>query len=233
MQTDGWFFVIGPARTGTTLVAHLLNLHPDCTCLNDTGIVQCFDEAISPPNGRDTVARVRWTNPEDISSGAAEEIHYTGWPLPQLTRGTQAITADDFVRAACDGLRGLYPRTKWFGDKWPGYVANWQRVLVCFPDAVIIRTERDVDATVESLLRTAWAYPGLDVSERRRLVEKTVRYQRDCAVKCPANCVVDLEQLNAEPRVGIQHLLDALPLSAHEYPWTEALVQFEDGRRLS
>jgi hypothetical protein len=230
--TGDWVFVIGPARTGTTLVAWLLNLHPECICLSDTGIVQCFDQAIHPPEARrGDMCRVRWTTQRQIDAGQDEAIPYRGWPLPLLRHAVNAVDGDELVRRCCGAVRSLYPEVPLFGDKWPGYCFMWRRVLELFPECRIVVTERDFEATVRSLLRQEWAFPALqEPGERRQAIEANARDQLEAVSGCAADVGVRLEDLNADPEGQVERLIQGVGLEWEQYPIERAVHQVRHGK---
>jgi len=216
-----WAFVVGPARTGTTIAAWLLSQHPECRILIDTAMVKVLRMVLRPP-----VAGVYQVDMKGLSG--VSYLEYA--PLAAWDRQFADDAADALMRGWAEQVRIVCGDPLVFGDKDPSYCYHWPEILRLWPDATIIRTDRDRDAAVESLMRTRWWLFGKRESVRRSAALRVQVLQRAAVRDCPAAYVMRLEQLEADPERTILDMLAAVGLSADGYPMRAALLQVEKGR---
>ena len=63
-----WLFVVGPGRTGTSLVAWLLSQHPDCRIMSDTRIAW-WTTLVYTPALVDGATRVAFSTTRALEAG--------------------------------------------------------------------------------------------------------------------------------------------------------------------
>jgi hypothetical protein len=177
-------FVMGPGRSGTTLVRSVLTAHSRIAITPETHF----------PN---------WSaHREGAEADAPADFERFWADLVAWSRFADLEVAPERVRALVDGagdrrLRTIYaallqayaervgkPRS---GDKTPGNVRHVERLLDWFPNARVVLLQRDPRAVVASQLQTPWVAPhvapagvrsGLLVRSRLRQV---VRFADDWA----------------------------------------------------
>jgi hypothetical protein len=129
------FFIVGSARSGTTLLRLMLNAHPDVAV---------------PPESR--FITELWQNADEVDVGSflealAAHDRFTAWELPvervkaEIGERTRMPYADaiDAVYRAYARARG---KSRW-GDKTPRYVESIPFLGELFPEARFIHLVRD------------------------------------------------------------------------------------------
>jgi hypothetical protein len=218
-----WIFVTGAPRSGTALAMYLLNLHPDCCILGETGFPTHLLQALQPPVAvHDGYCSLEWRGRDQISC--------VDWVLPRLCSPTpgkrdSAPTAVEIARSLCTALRGFWPK-RLFGDKSPAYCFQWRVLRELFPDCLIVVCERDLEATIDSVARQRWAPP---VEGREELRDWVLRYHRAVA-ECPGAIRLSLETLESDPEAQVRQLLAASDLDPLAYPMAHAVDQICHGR---
>jgi hypothetical protein len=141
------FFCVGAAKSGTTLLARVLDQHPDIACLWES-------YAFHPrsPSSIFNPASQSWRKhgfaEEDVRRWARE---WRRQPQALLRRGLRRLTGRTFL--ATGSFRRTMPEAlsdfarrcgvSVVGDKWPMYVDYLDTVLRVFPEARLIYNVRD------------------------------------------------------------------------------------------
>lgn len=129
------FFIIGSARSGTTLLRLMLNAHP---------------EVAVPPESRFVVELYKSSDAVDATqllAALARHKRFEAWDLPieavrdELGPGVSAAYAD-VMRAAYRAYARVHGKRRW-GDKTPRYVEHLPLLSKLFPDARFIHLVRD------------------------------------------------------------------------------------------
>ena len=129
------FFVVGSARSGTTLLRLILNAHP---------------KVAVPPESRFVVEL--YTGADEVDRDAfLEELAahkmFLAWGLPIETVRTELPNSDRVafhvaVRGAFRAYARRQGKTRW-GDKTPRYVEHISLLATLFPDARFVHLVRD------------------------------------------------------------------------------------------
>lgn len=147
-----FFFCIGPPKTGTTLLARLLDQHPDIACLfesfalhPDSG-TSLFNPKADKwrDHGFAAMDIERWS--EHFRQAASKASGPSDWRALQVAREStfEAVLPEalcDF--AARNGVKAV-------GDKWCWYIPSLALVRRVFPHARFIYTVRDPRAVWNS-----------------------------------------------------------------------------------
>jgi hypothetical protein len=129
------FFIVGSARSGTTLLRLMLNAHPDVAV---------------PPESRFVVELYRGSDSIETSEllvALAGHKRFEAWDLPieavreELGPGPSAAYSD-VMRAAYRAYARVHGKRRW-GDKTPRYVEHLPFLADLFPDAHFIHLVRD------------------------------------------------------------------------------------------
>lgn len=146
MSTAAPFFVVGCARSGTTLVRMMLTSHPHVAV---------------PPESHFVVAMA----PSDPSADFPVEqlLQYprvAPWALDAdaVRAAEQAIGPWDYpraVRAVFEAYAAAQGKPRW-GDKTPGYVEHLPLLARLFPDARFVHVIRDGREVAASLAEWPW-----------------------------------------------------------------------------
>jgi len=218
-----WIFVTGMPRSGTTLAAYLLNLHPECCVLVETGFPAHIAEALEPPidmddgycsvewRGQMLTAVTNWQLARLSSEGQAKRAH-----LPEVAALTVAM---------CNAVRSFWP-ARLFGDKSSAYCFHWQKLRGLFPGCRIVVCDRDLEATARSVARQSWAP---DCADHEQLLQRLQSY-RNAIIECPDILRLKLETLEANPELSLTGLLEGLELATGCYDMETAVWQVRHGR---
>ncbi len=143
-----FFFCIGCQKSGTTLLARLLDQHPDAACMNESYwlIPTHGDSLLNLENGR-------WRRHYGFDDALMAELAATPTPFlsrPWLRRaGRWMRYLDPYSRRHCSRFEGVLRRLgeAWgatvVGDKWPWYIDYIELMCAVFPDARYIYNVRD------------------------------------------------------------------------------------------
>ena len=168
-------FVVGAARSGTTLLRmHLLG-HPDIRIPNESWFLLDLSERFSATavlTAADLADAVR------IVEGHRRWKDWASsrYPLRPLFEGQDSLTLPQFVDALFRLETGAGGLTRW-GDKTPGYVSLIPWLADAFPQAQFIHIVRDGRDVFLSLRRRGW---------RGRTPFQLGRYWRDCVRRADA-----------------------------------------------
>ena len=129
------FFIVGSARSGTTLLRLILNAHP---------------EVAVPPESR--FITELWTGQHEIElrgflDALAAHKRFETWDLPieavaEEISGTTKVDYADAVSAAFSAYARVNGKSRW-GDKTPRYVEHIELLARLFPGARFIHLVRD------------------------------------------------------------------------------------------
>lgn len=221
MKEHEWLFIMGTMRSGTTLMTRLLTLHPEGWFTAECGWpLNILWGMTLPPDGYSWAS---WGG----SGGAS-------WRLPRLAT---VDDAHEITRAMCEGyVERLHPEARVCGDKAPNYGALhpdgsgrriWHDLRDLWPDCKLLVMNRDIDAVVESALRT---WPG---RVNARAVRRDSQERLNGHALIPDAYHVQLEELEANPREVMRGVLEFANLPAESYPWESFDAHFEAGHRVN
>ena len=223
MMKRQWLFVGGIARSGTTLMARLLTLHPEGFVTAECGYPLALWWGLTMPPAGYTFAH--W-------QGAGQEAS-TPWILPRLR---QYDDPAEVVRAMCEGyIERLHPTVRVCGDKTPMLGALhprrdgrrvWEDLRLLWPDCKLLWMDRPLEEAIASGLRV---WPHRKEADQRADALERLDGQRLCADAL----WVPLADLNARPREVLGEVLNWVGLPQAAYPWDEALKYFEPGHRVN
>lgn len=193
------FFCIGAAKSGTTLLARVLDQHPDIACiwesyaLTPRAKASIFNPASTSWQkhgfARDKVgqwAAVWRTQPQDLLRRILRKVtgqsHFVVSPFHR----TMSEAFVDFARRC---------QARVVGDKWPQYIGYLQPVLEAFPQARFIYNVRDP----RGLWNSAQRFKGRERGDE--LLQRMLAQDRRVApYLARANfCTVRYEDLVNEP----------------------------------
>jgi hypothetical protein len=220
-----WLFVGGMMRTGTTLMARLLTLHPEGFVTAECGWpLTTYWSFAAPPAGYGYAEFGGWRGDSSIR---------VQWPAKRIEQYDDPASV---TRAMCDGyVSRLHPEVRVCGDKWPNFGALhadgsgrrvWEDLRVVWPDCKLLWMDRDFEAAIESACRT-WPH-GDEATFRAQAKERRIGQRL-----CEDAYWVRLEALNANPREVIEGVLEFANLPAETYPWETFDQHFREGHRVN
>jgi hypothetical protein len=129
------FFIVGSARSGTTLLRLILNAHPEVAVPPESRFV------VELWNGSERV------DAEDFLTRLSAHKRFETWDIPlEAVREELGSLAEvpyaDAIRAAFRAYARLHGKTIW-GDKTPRYVENLDLLGRLFPEARFVHLIRD------------------------------------------------------------------------------------------
>ncbi|MEA2497728.1 MAG: hypothetical protein QOH26_133 [Actinomycetota bacterium] len=129
------FFVVGSARSGTTLLRLILNSHPEVAVPPESR----FITELSPRSGE--------VNVDDYLSALAGHRRFQSWhtdieSVRSLIGPHEKVPYSTAIQRTYEAFARQHNKTRW-GDKTPRYVENIPQLVTLFPDAQIIHLVRD------------------------------------------------------------------------------------------
>ncbi len=128
------FFIVGSARSGTTLLRLILNAH---------------SEVAIPPESRfiTELWRDGETSVDNFLKALSAHARFQAWDLPiesvrQELEGASTAEYRDLIEAAFKAFAREHGKARW-GDKTPRYVAEMERIASLWPEARFIHMIRD------------------------------------------------------------------------------------------
>lgn len=198
------FFLLGAARSGTTLLRLMLNRHPRLSIPPESHFLLPVLAEI--PAGRDLT-------PQEVRRAADLIVRH---PRFRTWHVRADVLRAEINRLGPTRLARLVDRVyrleiarsgkpRW-GDKTPAYSPVWDRLAALFPQALflhLIRDGRDVSA---SLARVGWH--GRNEYERARYWASRVEMAHDCLRRLgPERCrLVRYENLVRGPQATLQEI---------------------------
>jgi Sulfotransferase family len=217
-------FVVGVARSGTTLLRLMLDSHPDLAIPAETHFLPPLIRRVNELEraGADTdelraatleliVGHPRF---RDLGVAAdALEAHLAA--LQEIDAGA-AARAVHLVHAADQG------KPRW-GDKTPRYLRRMRPLWEALPEARFVHLVRDGRDVAVSLAQVSWG--TADPAEAARLWKDGIEGGRNHLKWVPAECYVELryEELVAEPERVLRRAAEFL-----ELPWDRSMLAYHE-----
>jgi len=200
-------FVVGAARSGTTLLRQMLDAHPRIHVTHESAVYFYRSAAPRAAPVREWLPRYMDTFSFAWLRVAPGEVLGELAAMPSRDRTVDAVRAVLRCKAR---LRGK-PR---FGEKNPLDALSLGRIFRDFADPRVVCMVRDPRATVASMLRMPWAPPGVALGALLgRLMHGRVQPFADRVLE------VRLEDLAAEPRETMGAVLRFVG-----EPWDDAVL---------
>ncbi|MAD19721.1 MAG: sulfotransferase [Planctomycetaceae bacterium] len=141
------FFCVGSEKSGTTLLARMLDQHPDIACL--------WESYAFRPDSRASIfnpASEKWRRHGFSESDVRRWSRiWNAQPQAFFRRNLGRLTGRNFFIDSCfrrtmpSALADFADRcnARVAGDKWPGHIGYLENLLAVFPDARFIYSVRD------------------------------------------------------------------------------------------
>lgn len=222
------FFIVGPPRSGTTLLTQVLDAHADLAVLAETWVFHLLWRLGSAH--RFATRRhgllllnqiwhyVRWTDPLAARVVAETALRYHAAPL--TPRAVVRTIGTDYARR-----RGA---STW-GEKTPVHSLHEREISALFPGARRLQIVRDPRDVIASWVRT-WNAGRLDAAYLARAASEVRRNLRaildDGAPAGRERLLVRFEELTATPRDVLQRVCAFL-----EVPFDDSALAFHSTDR--
>lgn len=213
---DRPFFVLGCARSGTTLLQLMLHAHPRLAVPPETRFIPEayrrraeFGDLREPANLDllvDWITQRRETKFRDLGVDA-EVLRRRAHEVPPTLGSVLGAVLEQYA-ARCG-------KPRW-GDKRPGYFRSLRELLTLFPDAQVIHIIRDGRDCVASLKRMPWWRHSVPVAAHYWM--KAMRAGEWARASLPADQYVELhyEDLVLDPDGEVARLCAFLGEEPHE-----------------
>jgi Sulfotransferase family len=222
---DTPFFVLGAARSGTTMFRLMLNRHSRLAIPFESQFLRQIlaEMPDDRPLERSEAARMA-----DVVIG---EKNFSTWhlapaqvrdDLERLAPAPLAAFVDALFRMEIAGSR----KPRW-GDKTPHYYLCWHPLMGLFPGSKLIHIVRDGRDVCRSLAKVGWHGPT--ESDRARYWSKRVEFAHAAAEELgpERNLIIRYEDLVLDTRATLEFVCDFLK-EAYE---PQMLRFFEDATR--
>jgi hypothetical protein len=210
-------FIVGVARSGTTLLRLMLDAHPDLAIPPETHFIPKVIKACDEPgNPHDRVFELLTTHRRwpDYGLDAAE--------LRDRLDRIDPLSAGDALRA----FYGLYAehhgKPRW-GDKSPSYVRRMRRVASALPEAHFVHLVRDGRDVALSQVEVDFG-PDEVAAVARRWVEGIAKARRQA--RRVSYLELRYEDLVADPEPSLRRVCEFV-----ELPWDAAMLDYHEGAR--
>lgn len=210
--------VVGCPRSGTSLLAVMLDSHPDVAVPPETS----FIGAVATLQGSNEVVRQSFFDIVTADRIAISNWSDFGLDKDQFWRRLEAI--EPFTVSA--GLRAFYAmyaegeRKPRYGDKTPGYVFMMPQIAALLPEAHFIHLIRDPGDTALSWRKT-WFAPSQDLRVLGEEWRKHVEAGRRAAKLLRRYVEVRFEELVLHPERELKRLCGYLSL-----PWDPVMLDY-------
>jgi len=153
-RTGPPIFVVGCARSGTTMLRLMLDSHPDLAIPGESHFIPGLwrnRERYSPSGVLDPVA---------LAQAAVATPQFRRWgidaePILAFARARPEASFADVIAALFEGYAAQQDKSRW-GDKTPQYVRSIGLLARLFPDARFIHIVRDGRDVALSFLSFGW-----------------------------------------------------------------------------
>jgi hypothetical protein len=211
-----YVFIVGAARSGTTLLRRIVDAHPQIAITRETHWITKLLEGNRP------------VGPKLLTRLAAEErftrMKVDETQLERLLARPAPVSYAEFVTTVFD-LYGEAQGKRLVGDKVPGYVLEIPILHQLFPHARFVHLIRDGRDVCSSVLD--WKQPPDPVATIARRWDERVRAGRMAGSRLGPGLYHELryEALVTEPEQVCRALCEFL-----DVPYSERMLAFHEGR---
>ena len=151
--TEHPIFIVGPGRSGTTLMQKILSAHSNITILPETQFIKWADERV---NLNDELKNFNSFWKEYTSWIRFEYLGIDADRCLDLINSLDKKTVRNVFRSVLTAYAEKKGETHRIGEKSPSHVRYIPELLSWFPNAKIIVMQRDPRAVISSRLKTPW-----------------------------------------------------------------------------
>jgi hypothetical protein len=211
--------VVGCPRSGTSLLAVMLDSHPLLAIPPETAFVGLVASLYGDPDA------VRERFMEIVTTDRITVSNWTDFGLDREALHDRLDTIDPF--SVAEGLRAFYAlyaegeRKPRCGDKTPGYVFLMPQIAAMLPEAHFIHVIRDPGDTALSWRKT-WFSPGQDFRALGEGWRKNVEAGRRASELLPHYIELRFENLVLQPEHELKRICDYLAL-----PWDSVMLEYQ------
>jgi hypothetical protein len=199
-------FIVGVARSGTTLLRFMLDSHPQLAIPAETHFIPAVVQEVPPGTPPDR---------EEFLRRITASFTWADFGLDDATFRAAVAPLEPFTVA--DGFRIFFRlcaaaqgKPRW-GDKTPTYTEHIAAIAQLLPEAHIIHVIRDGRAVAASRRHLAFG-PGPDLADQARDWCRRIRTARTQAASCPRYSAIRYEDLVARAETVLRAVCADLEL---------------------
>jgi len=224
-------FVVGVARSGTTLLRFMLDRHPALAIPAETHFLPSL---IADPRSGASLDR------DEFVRRITSSFAWADFGLNEAAFSKAVAMLEPFT--AADGIRVFYrlcaesQRKPRWGDKTPTYTDQIASIAQLLPEAHFIHVIRDGRAVAASRRHLAFG-PGPEITSQARDWSRKIREARRQALSCPHYLEIRYEDLVMNAETVLRLMCDYLELEYHptmldyQVSAETRLDEFRDWRR--
>lgn len=199
-------FVVGVARSGTTLVRFMLDCHPQLAIPAETHFIPSLIQGspIAPALQRDEFIR------RVTSSFTWPDFRLSDETFTHALASVEPFTVADGLRVFYRQCAESQGKQRW-GDKTPTYAEHIAAIARLLPEAHFVHVIRDGRAVAASRRHLAFG-PGPDIAAQARDWRRKVEATRMQSAACPHYMEVRYEDLLARPEAVLRTICVDLEL---------------------
>jgi len=215
-------FIVGVARSGTTLLRLMLDAHPDLAIPPETHFIP-------------RVIRACRTG-DDAHAAALKAItSHRRWPdfgldaevLRERFAAHRRLSAGDAMREFYGLYAAKHQKTRW-GDKSTNYVRRMRPISRILPEARFVHLIRDGRDVARSLVAVHFGPDSVPAAAKKWSAE--IRKARRQGPRLPGYLELRYEDLIDDPEAVLRRVCEAT-----ELPWDDAMLDYQEraGERIS
>lgn len=197
-------FIVGCARSGTTLLQLMLHAHPRIAIPPETRfLVELYDRRLEFGDPRDPATRAAIAD-EIVSGHRFSRLGIEPETVRQRIVASPPTLGSMFA-VVFEVFAARFGATRW-GDKRPNYIRRLPVLLKLFPDAQIIHIVRDGRACVASLKRMPWWQHGVPAAAEKWVDAMQKADDARRGLRADQYHELRYEDLIADPERVLRHL---------------------------
>ncbi|NQZ09750.1 MAG: sulfotransferase [Algicola sp.] len=202
------FFLLGAARSGTTMLRLMLNRHSRLAIPFESHFLRLVFEKL--PTERPFTS----TEVNQMVDLIVTERNFSTWHLnPDEVRHTLLGLAPAPLNILVDALFHMEiaasKKPRW-GDKTPVYYHCWQKLMALFPGSKLVHIIRDGRDVVRSLQQVGWHGPTADDRARYWLQRVEMAQEATRQLGPERNLIIQYEDLVLQTQATLKRLCDFL-----------------------
>ncbi len=226
---DGPVFIVGAARSGTTLLQYMLRSHPDISLPTAESHFFIpfylrrmeFGDLTQYKNLHALINEIYHSKISFFN----DDLHGINFNVEEITttlHHQECTTIPEVITGIFRANAKAEQKTRW-GDKTPYYILHLDTLLEMFPDAQFVHLIRDGRDCALSMLQRKWDLKIFNIYHAAYTWEKYVQAGRTFSVGHP-ECYLEIryEDILNNPKRSMHDLCNFLNV-----PYDDALIEFK------
>ena len=218
-KSDRPIFIVGAARSGTTLLQYMLRSHPDISLPTaESHFFIPFYERINEYGDLSSKENIRSLLEEIYSSRKHffdDDVHgikFNADSLTEILYGRGCSTLPELVSGIFQENAKAEGKSRW-GDKTPYYILHLDTLLEMFPNAQVIHLIRDGRDCALSMLNRKWDLQIFNIYHAAYIWNRYVTAGKDFGTKNPDQYFeIKYEDILNQPELSLEKLCDFLSI---------------------